>query len=143
MPSSRMAMREIINLIRTTDGPIFELGSGWGILSIQIAKSFPQRKVTGYEISLLPYLFSKIVKAIFNANNLTIKRVDFLKESWSSNAVLVSYLFPEGMTKLGSKVDRSPFDALISNTFALPGRKADKIIRLNDIYCTPVYFYRF
>ena len=46
----------------TGNGAIIDLGSGWGNFVIPIAKRTPERQVIGYELSLLPWLISTVLK---------------------------------------------------------------------------------
>ena len=62
----------------TGTGTIIDLGSGWGNFVIPIAKRYPQRKIVGYELSLLPWLTSTFLKNIFGLKNLTLHRKIFI-----------------------------------------------------------------
>jgi len=174
MPSSEKAYQAMLKLTEGTgNGPIYDLGSGWGSLVIRMATTFPKRKVVGYELSLLPYLVSLSVKRLMRLDNLNLYRQDFMKADLSGASVLLCYLYPGGMSKLDllidtqsktesgastschSKVysehlsnDTTHFnfgckpDFVISNNFALPSRKAEKEIRLNDLYRSPIFRYK-
>lgn len=174
MPSSEKAYRAMLKLTEDTgDGPIYDLGSGWGTLVIRMAIKHPKRKVIGYELSLLPYLISLLIKSFTRVNNLTLYRQDFMKADLSEASVLLCYLYPDGMSKLDilidapskktsctstsnlSKVntnhlssDTAHFhcgcnpDFVISNNFALPSLKAEKEIRLDDLYRSPIFRYK-
>ena len=74
---------------------------------------------------------------------MTLYRKDFKKEDLSNAAVLYCYLFPGGMRSLEEKLKRELSNEVIvvSNTFALPSYQPAKIIRLKDIYATPIYVY--
>lgn len=143
MPSSPRAIRELILLVKSADSPIVELGSGWGILSYKLARAFPERQVIGYELSPVPYLFSVLIKYFFTLTNLKLVRANFLHQKIPVGAILVCYLYPGGMSEVEKKLEEYKSSSLISNTFALPNKKADKIIRLEDIYKTPIYLYDF
>jgi len=174
MPSSEKAYRAMIKLTEGTgDGPIYDLGSGWGSLVIRMASKFPNRLVVGYELSLLPYLVSLLVKRLMRLENLNLYRQDFMKADLSGASVLLCYLYPAGMSKLDLLIDAQSKKELnastsshsksnakqlsndtpylpsgckpkfvISNNFALPSRKAEKEIRLNDLYRSPIFRYR-
>lgn len=145
MPSSIKAKKAIIDELKHTGtGPVTDTGSGWGTLVTAIALNFPERKVAGYELSPLPWLYSVIRKKIYRLDNLTLYRKNFQKTSFSDTGVIVCYLFPGGMAKLQEKIEREnpPVHTVISSTFAFPSVRPEKVLKLNDIYKTPVYVYR-
>ena len=145
MPSSSKAYLAMVKHIEETgSGTIIDLGSGWGNFVIPIAKRYPQRQIVGYEISLLPYFTSTLIKHILGLKNLTLYRQNFLKANLSTASVLVCYLFPETMDKIKNKLllEKPGVEFLISNNFALPSHQFDKVIQLNDFYKSPVYLYK-
>jgi tRNA G46 methylase TrmB len=63
MPSSSKAYNTMMKLVdETGSGSIIDLGSGWGNFVIRIAKKNPHRQVIGYELSLLPWITSTLLK---------------------------------------------------------------------------------
>lgn len=146
VPSSKKARQTILSAADLAPfGPIIELGSGWGNLALVLAKKYPQRQIIGYEVSLIPWLFSLFLKHLQGADNLTLLKRDFLNTTLPHAALLVCYLYPGGMKKLAKKLREENTDIamLISNTFALPDTEPEKIFRLNDLYRSPIYIYRF
>ncbi len=145
MPSSRKAYQTMLSIteVSRTEGPIIDLGSGWGTLVIAFAKKYPQRQIIGYELSWVPWIVSCILKSIFQLNNISLHRKNFLKADLSEAAVLLCYLFPNSMHSLKNKLDEEPgrVKFIVSNTFALPFSQPEKVIQLNDIYRTPIYLY--
>ena len=105
MPSSNKAYNTMIKLVDVTGtGPIIDLGSGWGNLVIRIARKNPERQVIGYELSLLPWLTSTLLKKILGLQNLTLYRQNFYNENLPDASVLVCYLYPEAMKKIKNKI---------------------------------------
>ncbi len=146
MPSSKSARQAMLQLSATTgNGPIYELGSGWGHLLIPLAKKFPKRKVVGYELSFLPWLITLMLKKALGLNNIQLHRENFLKANIAEASVIVCYLFPEGMEQLQSKLqaEAGNLEYLISNNFSLSSLKPEKTIQLNDLYQSPVLLYKF
>jgi len=125
------------------DGPIIDVGSGWGTLVIAVAKKYPQRDVIGYELSLVPWLVSVLLKQIGRIHNLSLYRKDFLKADLSQASTLICYLFPGGMLSLEKKLrqEKNKVNLIVSNTFAIPSYEPVKVVKLNDIYATPIYVY--
>ena len=135
----------MMNLVdETGSGTIIDLGSGWGNFVIRIAKKNPQRQVVGYELSLLPWLTSTLLKKALGLNNLTLYRKNFYLVNLPAASVLVCYLYPEAMDRIKSKltVEKPKVDFLISNNFALPSWQPVKVIPLDDFYQSPVYLYK-
>jgi hypothetical protein len=128
----------------TGTGTIVDLGSGWGNFVIPMAMKCPQRQIIGYELSLLPWLISSLLKNILGLQNLTLYRQDFYQADLVKTSVLVCYLFPEAMAKIKEKLLSEPhqIDFLISNSFALPSCDPTKVMQINDFYRSPVYFYK-
>ena len=145
MPSSRKARNAIIKLIDDTgNGPVYELGSGWGGLALLLAKRFPKRSIISYEVSFIPWLISVIFQKLLRIDNLKIYRKDFLRADLSEAEVIVCYLHTEGMQQIADKLkDEEQGNCfLISSTFALPGYPIDRSVQINDFYKSPVYRYR-
>ena len=145
MPSSKKAYKAMLALAdETGTGPIVDFGSGWGNFVISMAKHNPQRQVIGYELSLLPWLSSRLLKKIGRLNNLTLYRQNFYQVNLPATAVIVCYLYPQAMHKIKHKLlaEQTKADFLISNYFALPSCQPEKIIRLDDFYKSPVYLYK-
>ena len=128
----------------TGTGAIIDLGSGWGSFVIRVAKRNPHRKVVGYELSLLPWLTSTLLKKVFSLKNLSLYRQNFYHADLPAASVLVCYLYPEAMSKIKNKLrlEQPKIDFLISNNFALPSWQYYKVIPLDDFYKSPIYLYK-
>ncbi len=144
MPSFGKARRAMLASAEIgSAGPIIDLGSGWGTLALAFARKYPDHWVIGYELSLVPYLASFLLKLISRQGNLAFYRRNFFEADLSGAGLLLCYLSPRGMLLLGEKLDNElRGDAhLVSNTFALSFHRAQGVIRLTDLYRTPVYLY--
>jgi 16S rRNA A1518/A1519 N6-dimethyltransferase RsmA/KsgA/DIM1 with predicted DNA glycosylase/AP lyase activity len=126
------------------EGPVVDLGSGWGTLAILFAKKYPGRTVIGYELSWIPWLVSLLLKHLLRLKNLSFHRDDFLRVDLPAAAVLLCYLFPRGMQDLQRKMVHDGYSpaVIISNTFALPLRPPDQVIQLTDVYRTRIFVYQ-
>ena len=145
MPSSKKACLGMMQLTEQTGkGNIVDLGSGWGNIVIRIARKYPNRKVAGYELSILPWFVSILLKKIFCLNNLTIYRQDYNLANLSNTSVLVCYLYPQAMIALENKLrtQELAIDFVISNNFSLPSYQAQTLLKLDDIYNSPIYLYK-
>jgi len=144
-PSSSKTYRAIATAMENSGtGPIVDLGSGWGTLVVALARKYPHRKVIGYELSFVPWLFSLICKSVSGLDNLILHHRDFLDADLSDASVLTCYLFPRGMVSLEDKLDRENASnvLIVSSSFALPSSEPTKVIRVKDIHRTSVYLYR-
>jgi len=144
MPSSKKAYNAIVTLIDNTGtGPIIDLGSGWGNFVVRMAKRNPQRQIVGYELSILPWITSVLLKKTLGLNNLTLYRKNFYDANLSNASVLICYLYPEAMNKINNKliVENPNVGFLISNNFALPSWQPKQTLLLDDFYKSPIYLY--
>jgi len=75
--------------------------------------------------------------------NLTLYRKDFQQAELGNSSNLFCYLSPEGMLSLQEKLKRELSNEIlvVSNTFALSLHQPTKVIRLKDVYQTPIYVY--
>ena len=144
MPSSKKAYEVMIALVGGTGtGPIYDLGSGWGSLVVRLARKYPERQIVGYELSLFPWLTTKLIKNVLGLRNVEVYREDFLSADLSGASVITCYLFPAAMEAIKAKLvlGKGSLRFIISNNFALPGYEASKVVRINDFYRSPVYLY--
>lgn len=144
MPTSFKMKQTLINVLPKIDhGTIYELGSGWGGIAILMAQKYPQCEVIAYESSPIPYFVSLLRKNILGIKNLTLKKDDFLHSDLKKARLIYCYLYPKGMENLKSMLKQKSIKNiyLISNTFALPDLKAEKIIKIADLYHNKLYIY--
>jgi 16S rRNA A1518/A1519 N6-dimethyltransferase RsmA/KsgA/DIM1 with predicted DNA glycosylase/AP lyase activity len=141
--SGKACQAMLASIDRPVDGPLIDLGCGWGTLVIALARKYPHHQVIGYELSWLPWLISIVRKYSLHLENLTLYRKDFKQAELGNYSNLLCYLSPEGMLSLQEKLKRELSNEIlvVSNTFALPSYQATKVIRLKDVYQTPIYVY--
>lgn len=153
MPSSWRSRRALLAFLEDAvpDHPtvtLVDLGSGWGGIVIPMARRFPQHRIEGYELSWLPWLFSRLLKTLLRRDNLSLHRRDFLQADLRHARVLVSYLNPTQMDRLSQRfhttegtVSTGAACTLFSIGFALPGVQPERTVRVNELYNTPIYQY--
>ena len=102
MPANRREKTAAARFLKELDLPqnavVCELGCGWGTLIHQLQGSCPELCYRGYEISVLPYLVSKLW--FWRQENVMIYRQDFFKSSLEDADVLVCYLMRAPMKAL-------------------------------------------
>lgn len=143
MSSGKACQAMLASIDGTLNGPLIDLGSGWGTLVIALARKYPRQQVIGYELSLIPWVVSMIWKHGLQLNNLKLYRKDFMKADLSGASLLCCYLFPGGMLSLEEKLkgELSSEIRIVSNTFAFSSLQPIKVTKLNDIYQSPIYLY--
>lgn len=144
MPISRKGKKQLIqSLPLIENGPIFELGSGWGGLAFTLAKRYSNHKVYAYELSIVPWLISRIRQLFIYTPNLKIHRKDFFKVPLQGSSLIVCYLFPGGMNKLEKKFDNELHNAwVVSYVFSLPSWQSETIVEVKDLLSSKIYLYK-
>jgi hypothetical protein len=146
MPTSYKARKTMLQLIRKVpfSGAVVDLGSGWGTICHALARAFPNVAVTGYENSRVPFFFSLCIGRFFKRKNLRFVMKNFYHASLRDTGMIMCYLYPGAMTKLKNKFEKElkPGTIVVSNTFAVPGWKPDRVVEVNDFYRTNIYIYR-
>lgn len=148
MPSSRKAVATFLDLIPdATGGKIVDLGAGWGTLAYPIAKRFPTAEVVGCELSPIPWIYSRLKGLFVRRPNLTLRRQSVFDADLSDVDVVVVYLHPAAMRKLGPKFERELRHGtlVLSNTFPVPTWKPAQTIHLGKTLLSTsnyIYVYR-
>lgn len=145
LPTSRPVREAMLGLLPDhMVGPIYELGSGWGGLARALARRYPGAPVRGFEVSLLPWAWSRLRHLLGGPPNLTFALANFHGADLSDAALVVCYLPGPAMEKLRPKLEAElPNGVLVlSNTFALLGWRAVEEKTVPDIHRSRVYLYR-
>jgi len=124
-------------------GRIYELGSGWGGKAFALARRYPEQIVIGYELPLLPWLFSRLRLLVHPQTNLMFRLADFRHADLSDAALCMCYLAGPSMDGLDEKFrNELPAGALVlSNTFALRQWQPLDTVEARDRFHSPVYLY--
>ncbi|KZD00343.1 MULTISPECIES: class I SAM-dependent methyltransferase [unclassified Thalassospira] len=126
MPTSAKAADEIIAYIPGDTKAVTDFGSGWGDLALAIARARPDVKVTGIELSPIPYAISRMRAVLAARPNLDFIRGDFKTLDRDPGDVVVCFLDPRVMGDVGDVLDQRMANGgiLISRAFAIPGWQA-------------------
>jgi hypothetical protein len=151
-PSSPSLRREIIAMIAAADagdGVFYELGSGWGGLARAMARANPDRTVIGLERGFIPWAVAAGGNRLYGPGNLRFRRADFCRRALEDAALedaalAVCYLSGDTLRRAAPILEQClPTGcAVISATFAWPGRKPVVARTAGDLYNSPVYLYR-
>ncbi|WP_225032147.1 methyltransferase [Paraburkholderia sp. XV] len=108
---------------------IVDLGSGWGALVVALAQAFPEASVQGMEISLFPYLVSRL--RTHHLPNVSLTWGNFFCSDPSNADAIVCYLMPGVMAKLGDFLDKAirPGTFVVTNTFLFREHRASAVRR--------------
>lgn len=143
MPTSSRVQNAFLEALPNNfNGQIYDLGSGWGTLALALGRKYPEATVIGMETSFVPYLVSRILTA--GRKNVDILQMDFFSLYLGEADMVVAYLYPKAMNKLGYKLDDElePNCLVATHTFAVPGWEPFIERKADDIYKTPIYLYR-
>ncbi|MFC1663408.1 class I SAM-dependent methyltransferase [Patescibacteria group bacterium] len=143
VPTWNKDVGRLIKLVDLKPGElVYDLGAGDGRLIRRIASNYKAHAI-GIELSLLPYLYTK-VRNLFtsNRNLITLKYGDFFKVDLSKADAIVCFLTPMAMKKLSPKFKRElrPGTRIASFAFPLPDWVPDKRDK-PDKKSSPIYVY--
>ena len=144
LPTSRKVAREVVQLLPADMKRFYELGSGIGAMALLVARQRPSCEVIACELSPVPYLISKLRKALGSYPNLTLTREDIFTLPLASESLLFCYLYPGAMEKLKERLTThdSPPLSILTHTFAIHGWSPSKVVYATDLYRTPIYLYQ-
>ena len=145
MPSNGYVAAAMLALVPSnTRGVIYELGAGWGVFALKLARRCPDARVIAYELSPLPFIVAKALQWISGRHNLEVRFGDFMGRPLGDGAVVTCYLMIGAMVRLGPKLRAElPAGALIvSNAFTLPDWPPERVVTVAAYQNTPVYLYR-
>lgn len=145
MPTSPSVGEKVAQVVEQLPqhGEIIEAGSGWGQLSLRLAKLDPHRNVVGLENSWVPLWVSRISKTFSRASNVTFYRKNIFHHDFSSAGVIVCYLYPGAMKRLDERFRRqlAPGTWIVSIAFALPSWQPEQVYTCKDLHRTKIYIY--
>ena len=142
--SSQAAAKTLASLMpKEKNFSFIDLGCGCGGLLNNLSKIRPNGNFHGIEAAPIPFLLGKL-RTMVSTPEKTIRWGNFWKHNLSSYDVVYAYLSPVPMQTLWHKACREmrPGSILISNSFAIPGIKPEKILELNDFTGSTLYLWR-
>ncbi len=144
-PTTQKQKEEIFGLIPSNpSGNVYEIGSGFGTLVIALAKRLPNCRIIGIENSPFPFVVSRMLIRLSGVSNVELRWKNFVSVNLSDASLIVSYLHPGGIRKLKPKLETEVREntPVICNTFSIPGWDPETVVRVNDLYHSPIYLYR-
>ena len=147
MPTLPSAAAEIIAYIPSDVKSVTDFGSGWGDLAMSIARARPDLRVTGIELSPVPYAISRMRAILAAKPNLSLIRGDFRKlacDEGDVGDVVVCFIDPRVMGDVEDVLSQRMGDGgiVISRGFAIPGWRAFGEVPMKTS-TDRLYLYRF
>lgn len=145
LPSSPLVRETMLSVLPIRlDGPIYELGAGWGGLAIALARRYPDQPVRAFEVSVLPWAFARLRRLLGGPPNLEFRFGDFHRTDLKDAALVSCYLTPPVMAKLKPKLEAElkPGALVLCNTFAVRGWQPTATAMARDRYRSEVFLYK-
>jgi|SRR3989344_5272539 len=144
VPLWQKDVRRMLTLAQIKPGEIlYDLGAGDGRIIIMAAKEFGATAV-GFEIAVLPYLLGLFkIRLQGLGGKAILKYADFYRNDLSQADVICTFLTPQAMIKLKSKLKKEikPGGRIVSYAFSLLDWPAEKIDKPSQ-KSTTIYLYR-
>jgi len=102
---------------------VYELGCGWGMLVVALARAFPDAQIRGIEMSPFPYWIARLRTQ--NMPNVFLQRGNFYNSNLRDADAVTCYLMVKKMPKLANFLDQmlKPGTPVASLTFWFRGRE--------------------
>ncbi len=103
LPAVRAKVMAMLDAQNMNPENIADLGCGWGGLVLKLQRLYPVSRVTGFEISPLPYWASRLRTTL--SSRIDIMRESFFDKDISGNDIVTCYLSPYHMEKLKPQLE--------------------------------------
>lgn len=141
-PRTRAALAE---LLPAGPGPRFaDLGCGLGGPVLDLARRRPDGHFTGIESAPLPFALAWLRLRFAGLANVKLLFGDYRSHGLGEYDVVYAFLSPVPMPDLFDKAkhEMKSGGLLISNSFDVPGHRADKTVEVADRRQTKLYLWR-
>ncbi len=131
VPVPDFALERIVeNMDLKKSSVLYDLGCGDGRVLLAASKQFPEVKMVGIEIALVPYWLAKFKTR--KHPNIEIRRENFFKTDFRDATHIFLFLYPEVVNRLLSKSREKfrPETIIASCDFEIKSMTAQKIIDL-------------
>jgi Putative methyltransferase len=135
------AAQAVAELIPAHPCRCIDLGCGTGSLLKTLAAVRPECTFVGVEHAPLPFVFAWFRSR--NIDNLVIRYGDFWKVDLGQYQVVYAFLSPVPMQRLWQKscAEMTANNLVISNSFEIPGKRAEQVVAVPDRRRTRLYCY--
>lgn len=143
VPTSKRTVRKIVEYANIQPKQkVYDLGCGDGRFLLEAEKKY-KAHAEGYELAPLPYILAQFKRA-FHKANFKIHCKNFFEHNLEDANVIICYLGPETMDKLGEKIlkECKKGTKIICNTFRLKTLTPVKVWEKNPKSRLPsIYLY--
>lgn len=138
----KKALKLIVESLPNDVKTIYDLGSGFGVTALYLAKKRPEATIIAIEASLIPFLISKIF-CLFQ-KNMFIFWKNYQDVSLKNADIVYCYLYRRAMKDLQTKFDRELKNgaSVITYTFSL-SKKEERMYDLGGFYQNKLYCYKY
>ncbi|MBP9712266.1 MAG: class I SAM-dependent methyltransferase [Sterolibacterium sp.] len=139
--SNHATTEAVLQLLPPTPCRVVDLGCGSGGLLRQLARARLDCHFVGIEHAPLPWLWARLTAQ--RLPNLDIRHGDFWRLNLAEFDVIYAFLSPAPMPRLHlrARAGMRPGAQLISNSFAIPGVTADRLVTVADRRATQLHIY--
>ncbi len=131
VPVFKRDIERVVRLANVQPGEVvYDLGSGDGRILIALANNSRAELVIGYELSFIPYVWSKVRLWFLGQSGRTeVRYGDFLERPLDRADVVFCFLTPKAMKKLAPKFKQElrPGTRIISYSFLIPGWQPETV----------------
>lgn len=133
-PSSKTVWQQVLALIPDDKSMhIIDIGSGFGGMSLHVARQRPNCLVEGAEVAPLPWLIS-FLRTKLSGSSAKFKFGDYHQLDFSNYDLVFAYLSPAAMSDLWkkAKLEMRSGALLMSYEFGIEGVESSKTIECGD-----------
>jgi SAM-dependent methyltransferase len=139
--SNRATAEALGKLLPADACRVLDIGCGDGGLVRRLARARPDCIFVGIEYAPLPWLLAKL--RCLGVTNAQVRFGDFWEEPLADYRLVYAFLSPAPMPRLWAKAsaEMTANTLLVSNSFAVPGVSAERIVKVADRRATRLYLY--
>lgn len=140
--SNRATAAALGQLLPAAPARLLDIGAGTGSVLRPLARARPDCHFTGIELAPIPWLLGRLLTR--RLSNIDWRRGDMFASAWSDHDVVYAFLSPVPMAAVWAKAsaEMKPGSLLVSNSFAVPGIAAERILAVGDRRGTQLHLYR-
>ncbi len=143
--TNRATWAAIEDLLPDKADPSFiDLGSGLGGVLFHLARRRPGGRFAGAESAPAPFAISWLRNRLSGLDNVRLVHGDFWETDLGSYDVVYCFLSPAPMPRLYEKAraEMRPGTLFVSNSFAVPGAPAGRVVEVDDRRRTRLHVWR-
>lgn len=147
--TNRVAQKALADIVQGTaaapSGRIIDLGCGFGLTVMTLARRFPEAKVVGVETAPLVFAIAWLRAKLTGPRNASIVYRSLWAEDLHRYDAVYCFLSSEPMARLLAKAraEMRPGSVFVSNTFTDPDDTSDEVVLVGDSRETQLHVWRF